>query len=401
MSQAVPAHSERRSQSLDILRAVAVILVMWNHLPICPAEISPLFHRVSFFLHKGGWIGVDLFFVLSGFLVSSLLFKEERLTGKIGVLHFYIRRGLRIYPAFYGMLLIKLAAMMAGSGPFAWKPALAELFFYQNYVEGLYPHTWSLAVEEHFYLLLPLLMVLLMKRSAGRGPAFAALPAVIGAAAVLILGLRLNMTSYYPLDIYRNYYPTHLRIDSLFFGVLIAYYYQKDRGAVLGFARRFRLLLLALGIPGLLPAFYFAQLRNSWIPSFGYTLFYLSAGAILISSLAWPEWRSKFARGAAYLGSHSYSIYLWHITTLFWGVPLARRVLERFIGWNWFLEAAIYFAGAAAVGIVYALILEKPILRLRDRLFPSRSAAPGSAPAGGPAAPTAAEQCEPAAAPVG
>src|SRR5262245_57143280 len=95
----------RRLDSLDFLRAAAVAMVVVHHMPLgfgwLPAPLAGVVERVV----SAGWVGVDLFFVLSGFLVSSLLFREARDTGRIAVGRFLVRRGLKIYPAFYALLL--------------------------------------------------------------------------------------------------------------------------------------------------------------------------------------------------------------------------------------------------------------------------------------------------------
>src|SRR5437016_3117019 len=85
--------SAPRSTTLDVMRLVAVILVLGRHIQVCPVETSRFLHDVTFVWERGGWIGVDLFFVLSGFLVSGLLFKEHQKYGRITVKHFLIRRG--------------------------------------------------------------------------------------------------------------------------------------------------------------------------------------------------------------------------------------------------------------------------------------------------------------------
>src|SRR5215470_10370022 len=98
----------------------------------------------------GGWIGVDLFFVLSGFLVSGLLFREHLTHQRIEVGSFLARRGLKIYPGFYVLIAVSVLASVAMHRALSAAGVLSEVFFVQNYRRGLWPHTWSLAVEEHF-----------------------------------------------------------------------------------------------------------------------------------------------------------------------------------------------------------------------------------------------------------
>ena len=111
-----------------------------------------------------GWCGVDLFFVLSGYLISGLLFSEYSRTGTFNVGRFWLRRGLKIWPSLY-VFLVAALPLAVSNGP-GWGPSmLASAFFYSNYSQTirLVGHTWSLAVEEHFYLALPLLLLLLIR----------------------------------------------------------------------------------------------------------------------------------------------------------------------------------------------------------------------------------------------
>src|SRR5207249_3526564 len=131
-----------RLGSIDLLRGVAILLVICRHWNISP------------FLGHVGWLGVDLFFVISGFLISGLLFSENEKHGKVDFLRFFIRRGFKIYPLFYTLIGLTLLVYYFFDISFSYKNLLPELFFFQNYFAGLYLHTWSLALEEHFYILL-------------------------------------------------------------------------------------------------------------------------------------------------------------------------------------------------------------------------------------------------------
>lgn len=131
-----------RLRELDFLRGIAIILVLIRH------------SYINRFLVNMGWIGVDLFFVLSGYLVSGLLFKEYKRFGEINIKLFLIRRGLKIYPIFY-ITAIPYIFIKILSNKFSLSHLLGDLFFLQNYVSNLgylYPAGWSLAIEEHFYL---------------------------------------------------------------------------------------------------------------------------------------------------------------------------------------------------------------------------------------------------------
>jgi peptidoglycan/LPS O-acetylase OafA/YrhL len=156
--------SQPRYFALDLLRAVAVVLVIGHHadLPEPPPYLAPVLRA----LNRGGWVGVDLFFVLSGFLVAGLLFREYAQHGAIDFPNFFIRRGLKIYPPFYLMLAATIVIVrLGGVIPISWSQILSEALFVQNYGTPFWGHTWSLAVEEHFYLLLPLLLIALQRNA--------------------------------------------------------------------------------------------------------------------------------------------------------------------------------------------------------------------------------------------
>ena len=142
----------KRVFELDVLRGIAILLVMGVHVPAYP--IWSTF----------GVFGVDLFFVLSGFLISNLLFSEYIRTGDIGFRRFFIRRAMKLYPSFYLLLLATAVYCFLRNVPFSARDLFGEATLTQNYIGSKWGHTWSLAVEEHFYVLLPLAMAYLLRR---------------------------------------------------------------------------------------------------------------------------------------------------------------------------------------------------------------------------------------------
>ncbi len=197
-----------RNKGIDVLRAIAVFLVLGRHAHFPRNPITDVWVR-------GGWVGVDLFFVLSGFLVSGILFREYEKCGTIRWTRFVARRGFKIYPAFYALLALVLIFNAAtGTAPFEWNRTLSEAFFVQNYGAALWGHTWSLAVEEHFYLLLPILL------AASARDRFRGLPAVVGVTAICLLALRCFGGEF---QVQKSVFATHLRLDSLLFGTFLAY----------------------------------------------------------------------------------------------------------------------------------------------------------------------------------
>lgn len=151
-----------RNRQLDVLRGTAILLVLGRHLPEGTTPIRGFIVGILSLWYRIGWSGVDLFFVLSGFLVSGLLFREYRAEGHVRPGRFYLRRGLRIWPAFYLMIAVSLLLLWRTT---RLSQVLIEVFFVQSYFSKgcLWMHTWTLAVEEHFYLALGALTYFLAK----------------------------------------------------------------------------------------------------------------------------------------------------------------------------------------------------------------------------------------------
>jgi hypothetical protein len=152
---------ERRIPSLDGVRAIAVTLVFTWHL-LAHADL-PLIWRVDY-----GNLGVRVFFIISGFLITSLLLAERERTGKISISNFYVRRVFRIFPAYYVFLLVMAVLLPTGRLVLHKVDFLPSAAFFSDYEtpHDALGHTWSLAVEEQFYLLWPGVIVLLGLRRA-------------------------------------------------------------------------------------------------------------------------------------------------------------------------------------------------------------------------------------------
>jgi peptidoglycan/LPS O-acetylase OafA/YrhL len=321
---------------------------------------------------QGGWIGVDLFFVLSGYLVSGLLFKEYSKYGRISLRRFFVRRGFKIYPPFYFFLIVTLLVSLWLRSPLRIDNVLREVFFVQNYGDRLWDHTWSLAVEEHFYILLPLLLLFLIRRSvsSNTNAPFAVLPGIALAIGIVCLSLRIITASLMPYDTIRNVFATHLRIDSLMFGVLLSYFHHCHKESFEAAIKGRRQIFLLGAALFTIPAF-ILPLNSPFHYTVGFTLLYLAAGMALCAALDSNPSPRFPVRAAAYLGSLSYSIYLWHMPVNHWIAPRFGNLAPA--GWGWYMYATAYLTLSAVVGIVCAYLVEVPAIRIRDRFFPSRS----------------------------
>jgi peptidoglycan/LPS O-acetylase OafA/YrhL len=356
---------------LDILRAVAVLLVLGSHMDPAPRGLGRVTIGVGDFWRAHGHLGVDLFFVLSGFLVAGLLFREHKTSGFMDVRRFLIRRGFKIYPAFYVFLIITVLLRIERGTVFSPAEILCEALFVQNYGPHVWSHTWSLAVEEHFYLLLAALF-LVCQRTAPTSP-FKYVPLFFLGIAALVPSLRALTFQLVPYSAKTHSFATHLRVDELFLGVFLSYLYHFNRGS-LDFVRGARTPLF-LGSVLLL-------VGRSLIPSdclryvLGPTLASMAFGGILLvalnTSLPTLGPAGRFFSCVGFVGSHSYSIYLWHTAVLVFGGILARKVLGGEPGF--YLTFLSYMTAALVFGILMAKVVEIPSLRIRDRLFPSPDA---------------------------
>ena len=338
----------------DGLRACAVLLVMAGHAASYRAIVP-------------GGLGVTIFFTISGFLITTLLLNEIKRSSSVDLPKFYIRRFLRLYPE----LLLFVTIMLIAGWFFGWQASLSEkvsaVFYFFNYqyligdrvpLELAYPwaHLWSLAVEEHFYFIFPILVVWTSKSRTS-------LLLVVG---VLIAGpLLWRLMAWYALNFPSNYLyeATDSRIDSIAWGCLLAVLMrlQLDSGMALN---RFRFIgrgWFAIGVALLLISL---LIRD---PGFQNTFRYSLQGFGLFLAVANclfdPRWtvlvRFLELSPMKYLGRISYGLYLFHLPIF---TILAKNTDERAI---WFLPLAS--ALSIAVAACSYRLVDDPIKPLRRR----------------------------------
>ena len=384
-------HDSRRMIQLDVLRGIAILLVFGSHYVVGPKEAGQLRIPATMWFRLGG-SGVDLFFVLSGFLVGGLLMRELRLYGKLDVRRFLVRRAWKIWPVYYLYLLFITITLIVTKAHFAAPlPLMISQFVFnlQNYNVLHLPydapmfagHTWSLAVEEHFYLMLPLLLLFL----SGNKKRLVWIPWIALGLDIVCLYLRHRLPM--PFRPWVQLDPTHLRIDSLFTGVVLAYWYH-FRPDIMAMLSRYRMLLTIVGLALLVPRALFPVEEHPFIWSYGFTCLSLGYACLLTVCVTTPvgegrlgRWfGSRFARSLAFIGGFSYSTYIWHIDLVM--NPFKSRIDAGLLAGlpasvRWVTLTTIYIAAAAAVGTVLARMTERPALLLRDSLFPARSDALG------------------------
>jgi peptidoglycan/LPS O-acetylase OafA/YrhL len=332
----------RRIPQLDLLRGIAVLLVIAHH------------YGYFSFLRRTGWAGVDLFFVLSGFLISGLLFSDWKQHGRLSIGRFFIRRGFKIYPAFYVFLLLTIPLGIIMRRGQALPRFASECVFLQDYLPHVWDHTWSLAVEEQFYLLLPLLLLLFTKlRPATAHRAFRWIPAVSLVLLAVCLGLRLHAHAERAEQLIA---PLHYRADALFLGVALGYWFHFHESSFRAFSSWW---CLPFGLAFLLPLAVFG--RDLRVLPFVFTSNSLGFALLLcwILSRRWVRFRPLESAGF-----HSYSIYLWHFP-----VTMIARLFPITFPMFCINMAACYVTGAGM-----GTAVERRALALRDRLFPSPAA---------------------------
>lgn len=361
-----------RLYGLDHLRAAAIILVLMYHYR---AFEHPLWiDRVGRF----GWTGVDLFFVLSGFLISGQLFKEIDTKGSLHLKTFYIKRFFRIIPPYLFTLFLYFAIPLFRERE-ALSPLWKFLTFTQNYGlnvidRGTFSHAWSLCIEEQFYLILPVLLLI-----AAKTKRFKYLPLLIIVVIAFSIMYRLMVwneciTTLKPgsLDFWRLwymkiYYPTHTRLDGLSVGVLIGYLMQYSSGFKKWVHQNGNMIflggMLLLGI-----SFWMCDDQASERASlFGFTIVALSYGMIVMSAVS----KSSFLyRSKSYITSQlaalSYAVYLSHKGI----IHMTQAALERFdIQASGHISLVFCLLACITGGILYRFLLEIPFSRIKFRIL--------------------------------
>ncbi len=365
---------KKRLRELDFLRGIAILLVLFRH------------QFLYEFTQKAGWIGVDLFFVLSGFLVSGLLFKEFQRFGNIRPKLFLIRRGFKIYPIYYLFYSIYLIPIVIQE-EFNATGFIADMLFIQNYIVGwgyAYAPSWSLAVEEHFYFATAAVMFFILREknsfwSVGALKTFR-FERWIVAILVLCLAMRIVSNVYLPEAGARNITMTHLRIDSLLAGVLISFWYHFKRQAFTLFIQRHKKWLLVVAMLLLSFTPFVEHSKSIYVLTIGFTVIYIAFGIVLSWFLTDGQINRRLDRylsatvvnGVAKIGVASYSIYIIHSF-----VNYAFNVGVGFV-FSQPLIPIIMFLTTSLISILCGLFMttyvETFFLNIRDRYFPARNA---------------------------
>jgi len=200
-------------------------------------------------------------------------------------------------------------------------------------------------------------------------------PYLVGGSMVLLLGVRIaNCLARTEYTNATHVYPTHLRLDALLFGVAMAYAYHFHANWFRKVFHPIRYGLIVVGAV-LVESSVWLEPYRFYVNTVGFMQFYLGAAAILAGVLMCEIPRNRLTAPLGLVGVYSYSIYLWHMSLMYWAMPALRK-----LGMPWGVRTGIYMVGALVIGVGMAKIVEQPILRFRDRRFPSRSGSVVSQP---------------------
>ena len=341
-----------------------MLLALGWHFARKPTGVPPLTWAAS----PGGafgWAGVDLFFVLSGFLIGGLVFAEQQRTGRFDGWRFTVRRAFKLWPVLYLYLVLQALAGTGRPGDTSgslWPNAV----HLQNYLGTSVPHLWSLAVEEQFYLVVALLLPLAARRRVR--PRTVA--AVLTTALVVALALRIAATArgWDPVDVQ---WQLQFRADSLAAGMLLAWLRVHRREAFDALHRRRRSLLAVLA--GGTAWLALVDKETPLGTSLGYTVAWVWAATVLLLVLdaRWVPRAGWVSRPMAALGRNSYGIYVWHVLA----AQLAVEALGRDYADGGGVNLLVKYAAAVVVGVGATQLVERPSLWLRDRLVPGQTKA--------------------------
>lgn len=361
---------------LDHLRALAITLVFIFH--------YRLYAHPEWVMEVGrfGWTGVDLFFVLSGYLISSQLFAKIVQGKSVNVKEFYFKRFLRIIPAY--LVLVGLYFFVPAFREFK---GLAPLWKYLSFTlnlgldrryYGTFTHAWSLCIEEQFYLVLPLIITGALYFKLGRR-AFYLLPALFILGFVVryfiwqnILGPMVDTDEFGTAWLKWMYYPTQTRLDGLLVGVSVAALFSFLPHVKNWFASRGN-MVLPIGLALLAGAYFLNLDRYTFIAAFaGFTLVAVGYGVVVAAAVS-PSCflYSAKSRVTYFIATLSYSIYLSHkgiihVTQAYFS--------QHGVAADGNLMLIICLITCLLGAIILHYSVEKPFLYLRDKILRERGA---------------------------
>ncbi len=372
-----------RSNGLDTLRALALLLVLMYHYMVFVS------HEDTFgWISVVGWVGVDLFFVLSGYLIGNQVFAGVVGQQRLSLAAFYVRRGLRTWPLFW----VIVTAYFLFPDAMAWRPPpplWRFLTFTQNYQlqpGTAFSHAWSLCIEEQFYLVLPLAVLVALRWGRHRYQAWMLLLALlaIGIVARAAMWMQFgredfgDVNRYYP----NVYYGTLGRFDEFLPGIAVALvknfhpllwgWVQRNGGRVFA-AGCIAVAAMLYGVYNYYEVDGYGYLF--FMTAFGYSLVAIAFSIVLASALS-ERSPLHYVRipGVHHLALWSYSIYLSHKA-----IFMAMERYAKQAGMDMSLRLVLVAILSLVVGALLYRFVELPFMALRDRRYPSLHLRPAAA----------------------
>ncbi|TGK04662.1 acyltransferase [Leptospira selangorensis] len=391
--------TEKRDEeypALNGVRAISIMMIIGLHIWIGANHFIPNIPYLLDTALKNLTAGIDLFFILSGFLIYGNLLKEKVKYGNIKLSFFYIKRSLRIFPAYYFLLLVQYLSMrgmlkslnaaenldasktllkqsLTESISYAW----ADIFYISNYTKGrLFDYGWSLSIEEQFYLILPPLCALLFFKISD------------STRRILLVGL------YFIPVILRAVYsqfdilPTHIiythsetRFDSLIAGMLCSEFFLSSYYSNFFQKKPIRYSVLSVSI--ILAAIGFLTEKTAFTQIYAYNCLNLGFAGIVLVSLSENSYIGKFLSFSVFrpIARVSYTMYLWHLYPTSAAISIVCGTVIQSLSYS---RTFATFIVAVLFTFLFCTILfyliERPFLKLKDKWIARLKARSASTP---------------------
>ncbi|HEY3834780.1 MAG TPA: acyltransferase [Acidimicrobiia bacterium] len=357
--------------ALDGLRGAALVMVLVTHSPILFNVFEDrIFHNgfLDGFV-TGGYAGLDIFFALSGFLITALILRERNSTGHVSLRAFYRRRALRLLPALVFFLSCHMIYTIIRHLSVARERStdVAALFYFLNYkvtvnqasVPGDLRHLWSLSVEEQFYFVWPAALVLLLGV-----PRLRRYLVPIIVSAIALITLRRAELWHLSHDWSHVAWRADARVDEMLIGGLLAWLWTRNRTP-----KRHVALYGWIAVIAFFVSMHQSLVDHAWPYLGGYTLYAITTAFVILAILdsTWVLNRGLGSRPMVALGRASYSIYLWHLPIFIYVVDLGK---------TWGAPARVvvaYGLTGICAGFSYWFI-ERPAINYKVRIEARRSA---------------------------
>lgn len=362
-----------RLYGLDHLRASAIIFVFLYHYKL------PIFGHPDWLkdVAKFGWTGVDLFFVLSGFLISSQLFDQIKQGKPISFKQFYLNRFFRIIPAYWVVLAIYFCFPF-----FHEREALAPIWKYLTFTQnfeldikdnGTFSHAWSLCVEEHFYLFLPIILICSSFTKSFNKLYWLLIILFLGSFLIRMF----NWNTFFLPNIEKEnawlfwykyiYYPTYNRLDGLLIGVSIAGLYQFYPN-LWSRVSKYGNLIFIFSLAVLTGAYFLCYEEHSYGASiYGFPLVAIGYGLMVIGAISPTSFLFKWKSNVTtFIATLSYGVYLTHKGV----IHLTQEYFSNFgidINSNIMLIISVIICLMAA--LLLNISIEKPFMKLRMKIL--------------------------------